>query len=290
MTTAHPSGGLETRRLAGNALGDAGFTLAEMLVSLAGASLLGGLLLAIVASQSRFHLHNEDAVMASRTIRALADGMAAEIRSAGPSDLLLATPDTVSLRFDVSRTVVCDTVGGATADLFAYDSVAATNLRTSWRGTAVLEPYAAEWLYADDFLPLSGVSSVAASACRAAGADPSSRHPGHAFRRTSGWDGPFGSPPSPGSLVRVYGSLTFAIRPSSSEPGTVSVRRDGQEFATHLEPGTRFEYRLANGMIQDRVAGADLPNVREVRVIGTALGRNGRGRGRTMAYAIRLHN
>lgn len=267
-----------------------GFTLVEMLVALASASLLGGLLISILASQSRFHLRNEDAVHASQIARALADGMGAEIRGASPGDLILATPDTVSFRFDVLRAVVCDTVSGGEADLFAFDSVTATNLRSSWRGTAVSGPYSADWIYADAFTPTSGVSAAAETACRASGADPANRAPSRSFRRARDWNAGFAVTPAPGSVARVYGRLTYAIRPSTSDPGTVSVRRNGQEFVTRLEPGAAFEYGLVGGIVQASVAAVDLPRVRQVRFVGTATGRNGRGAGRQMVYVIPLHN
>lgn len=266
-----------------------GFTLAEMLVALAGAGLLIGLLIGMLASQSRFHLRNEDAIQASQIARALSDGMGAEIRSAGPGDLLLATPDTVSIRLDVLKAVVCGAASGGSIDLFAYDSIAA-NLHSGWRGTALSGPYAAAWVYADGFTPASSVSSAAETACRAAGADRANRMSNRWFRRTSGWSGGFAAMPAPGSLARVYGRLTYAIRPSDSEPGTVSIRRNGQEFVSPLQSGTAFEYRLSSGAIQAAVAPGDLSRVREVRLTGTAIGRNGRAAGRRVVYAMSLRN
>lgn len=267
-----------------------GFTLVEMLVALAVASLVGGVLIGILASQSRFHLRNEDAVHASQIARALADGMGAEIRGASPADLLLATPDTLSLRVDVLRAVVCDTADGGAADLFAFDSVAATNLRSSWRGTAVSGPYSADWVYADGFTPTPIVSAAAEAACRATGADPADQMPAKWFRRASGWGGGFATAPEPGSLARVYGRLTYAIRSSTSDPGAISVRRNGQEFVAPLEAGAAFEYRLSDGTVRRSVAAGDLPRVRQVRFIGRALGRNGRGAGRQVVYVMPFRN
>lgn len=270
--------------------GHGGFTLAEMLVALAGASLLGGLFIVLLTSQSHFHLRNEDAVHASQVVRALADGMGAEIRGASPADLILARPDTVALRFDVLRAVVCDTVGGGAADLFAFDSVPATNLRSTWRGTAVSGPYSPDWVYADGFTPISAVSVAAEATCRAAGADSANQAPSRSFRRVSDWSGGFADTPGRGSRARVYGRLTYAIRPSSSNPGMLSVRRDGEEFLTPLESGAAFEYGLADGTIRTSVTAGDLLRVRQVRFIGTAGGRNGRGKGRELIYVIPLRN
>lgn len=278
------------RRLApAGVCGQEGFTLAEMLVALAGAGLLIGLLVGLLASQSRFHLRNEDAIQASQIARALSEGMGAEIRGAGPGDLLRATPDTVSVRVDVLKAVVCDTVSGGSIDLFAYDSTAA-NLQSGWRGTALSGPYSAAWVYADGFTPASSVSTAAETACRAAGADRANRLSTRWFRRTSGWSGGFAAMPAPGSLARVYGRLTYAIHSSDAESGTVSIRRNGQEFVSPLESGAAFEYRLSSGAIQARVAPGDLSRVREVRLTGTGVGRNGRAAGRRIVYAMSLRN
>lgn len=277
------------RRLApAGVRGEEGFTLAEMLVALTGGGLLIGLLVGLLASQSRFHLRNEDAIQASQIARALSDGMGAEIRGAGPGDLLLATPDTVSVRVDVLKAVVCGTASGGSVDLFAYDSTAA-NLQSGWRGTALSGPYQTAWVYADGFTPASSVSTAAETACRAAGADRANRVSARWFRRTSGWSGGFAAMPAPGSLARVYGRLTYAIHPSDSASGTVSIRRNGQEFVP-LESGAAFEYRLSSGAIQARVASGDLSRVREVRLIGAAVGRNGRAAGRRVVYALSLRN
>lgn len=265
-----------------------GFTLTEMLVALTSAGLLIGLLIGLLGSQSAFHLRNEDAIQALQITRALSDGPGAEIRGAGPGDLLLATPDTVSIRVDVLRAVVCDTASGS-IDLFVYDSIAA-NPHPGWRGTAISGPYSATWIYADGFTPVSSVSAAAETGCRAAGADRANRMPTRWFRRTSGWSGGLAARLVPGSLARLYGRLTYAIHRSDSEPGTVSIRRNGQTFVSPLEPGTAFEYRLSGGATQARVAPGDLSRVREVRLTGTAIGRNGRATGRRVVYALSLRN
>ncbi|WP_420464273.1 PilW family protein [Candidatus Palauibacter sp.] len=267
-----------------------GFTLTEVLVALVGAGLLGGVLMALVVSQSRFHLRNEDAVQAAQTTRALFDGMGAEIRGAAPDDLLSATPDTVSIRLPVLRAVVCDSVGPGTADIFVYDSVPATNLRSPWRGTALSEPYGAAFRYEDGFTIASAMSAVAESLCRAAGADRAGLALPRWFRRTSGWAGRFGATPRRGALARIYGRLTYSIRSASTEPGAVAVRRNGQEFATPLAPGAAFEYEMDDGSTRARVVPADLAQVREVRLVAEAIGRNRLGDVRRIVYEMPFRN
>ena len=265
-----------------------GFTLAETLVALTGAGLLIALLIALLGSQSAFHLRNEDTIQASQITRALSDGLGAEIRGAGAGDLLVATRDTVSIRVDVLRAVVCRSRSGS-IDVFVYDSIAA-NPQSRWRGTAFSGPYSATWVYADGFTFVSGVSAAAETACRAAGADRANRMPTRWFRRASAWSEDLAPLPVPGSLARVYGRLTYAIHRPDSGTGTVSIRRNGQEFVSPLEPAAAFEYRLSGGTIQADVAPGDLSRVREVRLTGAASGRNGRAGGPRVVYVLSLRN
>ena len=267
-----------------------GFTLAEMLIALVGAGLLGGVLVGLIVSQSRFHLRNEDGLQAAQTTRALLDGMGAEVRGAGPGDLLIAAPETVSVRLTVLRAIVCDSVGPGTADVFVYDSVPATNLRSPWRGTAWTAPYSAASRYADGFTPASAISAAAEASCRAAGADRAGLAPGRWFRRTSGWTGRFAATPGRGSLARSYGRLTWSIRPSGVQPGALSVRRNGQEFVTPLGPGAAFEYEMDDGSIRARVGPADLARVREVRLVAAPVGRNRLVAARTLVHRMPFRN
>ena len=90
--------------------------------------------------------------------------------------------------------------------------------------------------------------------------------------------------------MTVYGRVTYAIRSSTSHSGTVSIRRNGQEFATLLAPSAAFEYVLDDGTIQSRVAASDLGQVREVRLGATAMGRHRLGAQRPFVYAMRFRN
>lgn len=271
-------------------VGRRGFTLVEVLVALAGASLLGGALASLLASQSRFHARNDDAVIAEQTARALFDGLVAELRGASAGDLLLATPDSVTVRFDVLRSVVCDTLAGGGVDLFVYDSIAAPNVPRGFRGTAYSGPYDAPFAYADGFTPISTVSAAAEATCRANGADPGGTRPRSSFRRTSGWSGAFGVTPARGSIARVYGTLTYSVARSTSQPGALAVRRNNQEFAAPLAPGARFEYEMSDGTTRGRVAAGNLAGVRKVRLVAVAMGRNPMGAGRQQVFEAALRN
>ncbi len=267
-----------------------GFTLVEVLVALVGASLLSGALMALLMRQSRFQIRVDETVHAEQTVRVLADGMAAELRGASSQDILRADPDGFGIRFDVARAVVCDTVAGGGADLFAYDTVPAPNVPPRFRGTAVSGPYDGPFTYADGFVPGSSPSAAAEGICRARGADSRGMAPSAAFRRTTGWTAAFGSLPVRGSVVRTYGALTYTLAPSGSQSGAVSVRRNGQEYATPLAAGAGFEYVMADGTIRSQVGSGNFLNVREVRLVATAMGRTPGVATRSVVYEMPLRN
>ena len=266
-----------------------GFTLAEMLVAMTGAALLGSVLVVLLFRQSRFHLRTDDTVQAAQTTRGLIDGMGAEIRGAGPADLLVATHDSVALRVDILRAVVCRTLSSGRADIFVYDSVPATNVPRLWRGTAYAAPFQARFAYADAFTPTSSRSVAARTACRASGADRSRSASLKWFRRTSGWAGSFGVVPPRGSVVRVFGRLVYSI-PAAGGSTTASIRRNAQEFASPLAAGARFEYRMAGGTTLTDVPSASLGQVRAVRLIAETVGRAAAGASRQIVYSMPLRN
>ena len=78
-----------------------GFTLAEVLITIVIMSIVGGGLVAIMRQMGIFYRHNEDAVYAMQTLRASTEFMASELRMESPEDLLLATPDSVAVRFQM---------------------------------------------------------------------------------------------------------------------------------------------------------------------------------------------
>lgn len=269
--------------------GDRGFTLVEVSVALLAAGLLGGALATLISSQSRFQARTDDAVLARQTSRAVVDVMLTELSAASATDILLATSDSILLRFDLTRAVVCDTVAGGGADLFVFDSVPAANVPASFRGTAVSGPYAAAFTHADGFAPTAAPSAAAEATCLARGTDPGTASR-RAFRRTAGWTGGFGGAPERGSIVRSYGLLSWTLDRSGSGPGTLAIRRNGQEFATISAGGARLEYVLRGGAVAPRVSPANLPDIREIRFHASAGIGGAASPARTLVYEVPIRN
>lgn len=267
-----------------------GFTLVEVLITIVVAGVLGGALMTLVIGQQRFYAKSDNALLAQQNIRAAVDLMAAELRMASPDDIIQASSDSVVVRFDILRAVICDTLGGGQADIFVYDSVGNTNLPSAFRGTAYSGPYDSAFVYADAFTSTSSTSAPAKATCQANGADPNGTAANSDFRRTSGWAAQYGVTPLRGSLIRWYGALTYRFGSSTTISGADAIWRNGQELVTPFETGAAFQYVMANGSIQNSVNSATLANIREIRLVMTATGDGPFNVRRPVTYDIPLRN
>lgn len=249
----------------------AGFTLIEILVTLAVAGVLGMAILTLVLGQNRFYAHSDDAIYAQQSLRAAMDLMASELRMASPEDLIVATADSVSVRFDLVRSIVCDSTDADEATLFVFDSVGNANLPAAFRGTAYSGAYDSTFAYADGWtgtVTTTGAAPKADCTSRGAPSDGESA----AYRRVTGWQAAFGGDvPDRGSMVRVYGRLTYRFADSGFGAG-IAVWRNDQELVSPFEEGPVFHYVMADGTVQSTVALGDLANVRAIRIAVTARG------------------
>lgn len=254
---------------------ESGFTVAEILVTIVLTAIVTAAAVGIFLGQSAFYQKQDDAVFAEQTIRAGMDLAYTELRMSSPEDLLAAEPDSVAVRFDVRQALVCDSDATLeTATLFVYDRVPSANVGGSL-GTAVSGPYQDSFVYADGWTgAVLETGDGPAATCAAAGAP--SMTPTDVYYRVVSFDGHPAGTPSPGSVVRVYGPLTYHFSPATVGDGT-ALYRSGMELGALLEEGARFRYVMDDGSVRDQVSGADLASVRKVRVEATALGTpNGR--------------
>lgn len=264
--------------------GTRGFTLVEVLITVVVASILGGALMSLVIGQQRFYARSDNEVLAQQNIRAAVDLMAAELRMAAPGDIMLAATDSVTIRFDLLRGVVCAGGSGST-NIFAYDSVGTANLTSGIVGTAFSGPYDSAFVYDDGFTgTVSGSHSASRTVCQTNGAPMS--EPLSAFRLVSGWT----TTPPRGSLVRWYGTLTYAFAPSATDAGSQAIWRNGQELVTPFEAGARFWYVMQDGSVQGSVSGGSLTDIREIRIAATATGQGPFQARRPVVYDVPLRN
>jgi prepilin-type N-terminal cleavage/methylation domain-containing protein len=249
---------------------DLGFTLVEMIIALVLTGLVATAVVSLLVGQGAFYSHSDDGIYAGQTVRAGVDLMSAELRMASPTDLTLAEADSVTVRFDVFRAVVCDSTGADEAALFVFDSASA-NLAGGSVGTAYSGPYEQQYEYADGWLPTGGASGGAVKTiCTGNGAPADA--PDANYVKATGWSGNFtGGVPDRASLVRVYGRLTYSFGTAADGTGT-ALWRGAQELAEPFASGASLSYVMADGSVVSSASGSDLADVRAIRISASALG------------------
>ena len=131
----------------------AGFSLIEVLLVL---TLLGAVFSAAIwlfIQNSRFYARSDETIGARENLRATIDLLAAEVRQASPADFLAAASDSLAIRFNLSRAIVCDSTALDEVALVVFDTVRAANVPSAFRGTAVSDPYDSSFTFLDGWRP-----------------------------------------------------------------------------------------------------------------------------------------
>ncbi|MDP2471090.1 MAG: prepilin-type N-terminal cleavage/methylation domain-containing protein [Candidatus Palauibacterales bacterium] len=251
---------------------EAGFTIVEALITLVISGLLASAMLSLLLGQSRFYEHTDDQIWAEQSNRATFDIVSSELRMASATDLLAAESDSVAVRFDIMRAIVCDTTATDEATLMVYDTVAAWGLDGGFLGTAYSDPYEEDFEYADAFLPSTVSTGSGPKATCVANGSPSS-NPDNSYAQLSGWGGNFTSGvPDPGAMVRFYSRLSYHFAPSSFFSSRTALWRGSQELVGPYENDAAFSYLMDDGSVQSSVSSANFDQVVAIRVTATAIG------------------
>lgn len=269
-----------------------GFSLVEALVALVVGGLVISAALVLVLGQNRYHYRMEDQIWAEQTLRATVDLMASELNMASAHDLISAEADSVSVRFDTRRAIVCDSIGIDEVALVDYDSVSASGLAPGFAGTASTDPVFSGFQYVDGFEPTTTTTgSGPKSICTGYGAPGTLSDA--SYWTAVGWRGAFGGAlPERGTLIRTYGRLTYRFAPSTFFPTMDALWRGSQEMTGPFVDGAGFSYVMDDGSERARVDDADVGRVRAVRIAARAVGQTGEmfGVSRDLRFDVRLRN
>lgn len=273
-------------RPTGTGNGPPGFTLVELVAGLTLAGIVAAAVVGALLGQHDFYAASSDRAHARQGARAAADLIAGELRMASGGDLLAAEADSVSLRLDVLRGVVCGPTLSAPGRVavYVFDTVTNPNVPAGFRGWAYADPDG-PWRHVDG-APLAVSTGAGRSECVSRGAPD--REAGWRYRSVGGWllAGSFGALPDRGAVLTKYGRLTYSVEPSGSYPGHEAIHRNSQELAAPFADDARFRFVLADGTVASRVAPGELGEVRAVRLEATALGPRP---GRRVESDLRLH-
>lgn len=256
-----------------------GFTLVEMLIALVITGIMAGAVISLLMGQNQFYGSTDDAVFAEQNLRATSDLLSSELRSIyaaeGPdSDVVTAQSDELTFRVDRKRGVVCGENSGDVY-VFLFSEASAPNVKSSGQGHAIREAFASStWSY-DSWDPMSttmdratGTGSTIVSTCEGNGGPTATSQNYDQFVAFRDWAVTL---PENGSILRIYGEVSYTFGPSDFGSGT-AIFRNGQELAAPFESDAGFSYVMTGGGVQSSVGSSAWDDIDRVRISATAVG------------------
>lgn len=239
-----------------------GFSLAELVVALFLAGVIGLALARLVISQARFVAGQDGMLQARSTARAALNVLSADLRALTPGSLRAATRDSITVRVPYAFGVACQQGGGGTnVSLIPGDS--------SIYNTATASGYA--------FRDSTGVwqfvepATVAGGTCAPTG-------PAITTLSATGWAAtvvkvsPNDLRTREGSLVYLYQIVRFALAPSTTLPGRLALWRtvvstgSRDELAAPFDTGSTIQFLVGSRLMVRTTPPSVLDSVRGVRV------------------------
>lgn len=224
-----------------------GFTLVEVLITLVILGIVGAATIGVLLRQNSFYGQNDDVVFANQNVRGAADLVPSELRTISGADVTHSKSDSLQVRYDVWRGVVCS-VNSGTVDYYVFDRDDNTNLPAG-RGTAYRNPFGDSIHVYDD--GLDAYNNILAFGfggprenCETAGAPDDGND--EQYRRVD-WATASSEPvPEQGAYLRGYGFLSYHFKDSSFGDGE-ALWRNSDELIAPFEPGSaEFEYQVCN--------------------------------------------
>lgn len=249
---------------------EAGFTIIELMISMIITSLIMASVMSLLVGQGNLYRNTNDSLYTQQTVRAVSDLMTAELRMASANDVLAAEADSVSIRFDINRGVVCDSTAADEATIFWYDSVTNVSLSGGTSGLAYTDPYEEDFQYMDGYAGTTTSTGAGPKAvCVAVGVDSTAANGN--YLTMDGWAGNFaGGVPDRGSLIRSYGRLTYHLDASVFTTGT-ALWRGTSELVAPLRT-TSFSYLMNDASVLTSVPAGSLADIDAIRIVGVAEG------------------
>jgi prepilin-type N-terminal cleavage/methylation domain-containing protein len=243
-----------------------GFSLAELMVSLVIAGVIGVALSRLIISQSRF-VSMQDAMMRARSAsRAALNVMSGDLRALTDSGLVQASADSITVRVPYAFGLACQQSGGTTiVSLLPTDSSLFGSARASgyaWRDSAT-----ATYIFKQPATVGVGVCSAPVPAITTLSATGWSARSVAVSPAVSG----VGGTPV-GAVVYLYQLVRYAFAPSVEIPGRRALWRSvlsagtRDEMVTPFDSSARFQFLVGNTYALQATPPAVLDSVRGIRV------------------------
>jgi len=250
-----------------------GFVLAELLVALVIAAIIGVAMTQLVISQSRFAALQGGIIQARGGARAALNVLATDLRMVSDSGLVAAAPDSVTVRIPYAFGVACGQVSGkVTVSLLPSDSaiyLGATASGYAWRDTT------GKFVFVQPATVSSSVTSNCTSTLIT--------NPPITTLSATGWtalavalpNDTRRTPPGPpqGSLVYLYQLVRYAFAPSGQLSGRVGLWRTlvstGQrdELVAPFDTSASFQFLVGSRLTPRTTPPAVLDSVLGLRMV-----------------------
>jgi len=243
-----------------------GFALAELLIALVIAGIIGIALSRLVISQARFVSHQDGIMRARAGARAAYNVMMNEVRMVTDSGLTAAWTDSFDIRVPFAFGIACQQSGGSTVvSVIPTDTAqffAASLGGYAWRDT--VGTY--------HFVEPATFSSLNASQTACTGAAPSVRvtsGPSWSARAVSVSPNVVATPV--GSIVYFYQRIRYAFAPSVDIPGRLALWRTvlstgtREELVAPFDTGSAFQWVYGTNFALSATPPVNLATVRGIR-------------------------
>jgi hypothetical protein len=243
-----------------------GFVLAELLVALVIAAVIGVAITQLVVSQSRFVALQGGVMQARGGARAALNVLTADLRMVTDSGLVQASPESVTVRVPYAYGVACAQQSGKTivsllpADSAVYASASVSGY--AWRDST------------GKYTFVQPATTAPAASWICSGASPPI-----ALLGAPGWPGqaaaltPNDVRTPQGAIVFLYQLVQYAFAPSTQLPGKIALWRSVVSAGTRAElvapfdSISGFQFLVGSALTPQASPPADLRTVRGLRLV-----------------------
>jgi prepilin-type N-terminal cleavage/methylation domain-containing protein len=242
-----------------------GFSLAELMVALVIAGVIGVALTRLVINQARFTASQDGAMRARSGARSALNALMYDLRQVSGGSVVAATPDSVTLRVPYAFGVACTQASGTTiVALLPPDSALYADARASgyvWRDST------GAWRRVEP------ATEATTSTAPCTGATPSIAVLSGPTRSYASALTPNDPATFPGALVRVYQNVRFAFAPSGQLSGRRALWRrvlssgTSDELVVPFDSTAHFEFLVGPMLAPRTTAPSSLDSITGIRAV-----------------------